>query len=298
MSLVSLDILVPIFYIGYIAYAQQRGQRSNGVSVSGMGTGERGDVGGMAGVFAEAFWLAKGEVRRVWISYPLTGVFLMFMGFFVVPSVSGVFEFDGPGAAGERMEGFYNAFFSDCLFVVVCAFLAATVVSGEGAPARRSASYSGLVILRHLAVPAGSVVGSRALCMLLALVLNVPAVFLPAFLLSDLGGLGVSYLWFCGIWVGYGLLASGLLLLLELTVDGRARALICFGGAAGVVLVLALLEWTVDLRLAQSSVELGQAHGALVAVLSIVAGSVAFVLMAWVTAWRLQKRNLPESPAA
>jgi hypothetical protein len=61
---------------------------------------------------------------------------------------------------------------------------------------------------------------------------------------------------------------------------------------------MALLEWTVDLRLAQSSVELGQAHGALVAVLSIVAGSVAFVLLAWVTAWRLQKRNLPESPAA
>ena len=75
------------------------------------------------------------------------------------------------------MEGFYNAFFSDCLFVVVCAFLAATIVSGESAPASRSASFSGLVILRHLAVPVGSVVGSRALRMMLALVLNVAAVF-------------------------------------------------------------------------------------------------------------------------
>jgi len=78
----------------------------------------------MAGVFAGAFWLAKREVRRVWISYPLTGVLLMLMGFFVVPSVWGVFEFDGLGTTGERMEGFYIASFSDCLFVVVCAFLA------------------------------------------------------------------------------------------------------------------------------------------------------------------------------
>jgi hypothetical protein len=249
----------------------------------------------LAGVFAGAFWLAKREVRRAWISYPLTGVLLMLMGFFVVPSVSGVFEFDGPGTAGERMEGFYNAFFSDCLFVVVCAFLAATIVSGESAPARRSASFSGLVILRHLAVPAGGVVGSRALRMLLALVLNVPAVFLPAYTFTDLGGLGVTYLWFCGVWIGYGLLASGLLLLLELTVEGKARALICVGGAAAVLLVLALLEWTVDLRLAESTVELAQAHGALPAALSIVAGSAAFAFLVWVTAGRLDKKDLPDS---
>jgi hypothetical protein len=193
------------------------------------------------------------------------------------------------------VEGSFNAFFSDCLFVVMCAFLAATVVLGESEPARRSASFRGLVIQRHLAVPAGSVVGSGALRMLLALVLNVPAVFLPAFLLSDLGGLGVPYLWFCGVWVGYGLVASGLLLLLELTVEGKARARISIGGAAAVVLVLAILEWTVDLRLVGSTAELAQVFGALPAVLSIVAGSASFVLLAWATAGRLEKRDLPES---
>lgn len=247
----------------------------------------------MAGVFAGAFCLAKREVRRAWISYPLTGLLLMFIGFFVVPSISGVFEFNGLGTEGERMERFYNAFFSDCLFVVVCAFLAATLVSGESAPARRSAPFSGLFILRHLAVPSGSVVGSRALCMLLALVLNVPAVFLPAFLLSDLGRLGMSYLWFCGVWVGYGLLAAGLLLLLELTVEDKTRALISIGGAA--TIALALLEWTVDLRLVERTAELARVHGALPAVLSIVAGSVAFVLLARSTAERLEMRDLPES---
>ena len=59
------------------------------MSASGMGTGERGEASGLAGVFAGAFWFAKREVRRAWISYPLTGVLLMLMGFYVVPSVSG-----------------------------------------------------------------------------------------------------------------------------------------------------------------------------------------------------------------
>lgn len=207
------------------------------MSASGMSTRERGDASGTAGVFAGAFWLAKREVRRAWISYPLTGLLLTFVGFIVVPSVSGMFEFDG----------------------------------------------------------LGSVVGSRALRMLLALVVNVPAVFLPAFLLSDLGGLGMSYLWFCGVWVGYGLLAAGLLLLLELTVEDKTRALISIGSAAAIGLVLALLEWTVDLRLVGRTVGLAQAHGALPAVLSILAGSATFVLLAWLTAERLEKRDIPES---
>ncbi len=55
----------------------------------------------MAGVFAGAFWLAKREARRAWISYLLTGLILLSVGFLVVPVASGVFEFDGLGR-GER----------------------------------------------------------------------------------------------------------------------------------------------------------------------------------------------------
>lgn len=82
------------------------------------------------------------------------------------------------------------------------------------------------------------------------------------------------YLCFCGVWVGYGLLASGLLLLLEHTVEGKARALIFMVGAAAVAFALVLLEWTVDFRLAASA---------------------AFALLAWVTAERLDRRDLPDS---
>ena len=55
---------------------------------------------------AGALWLAKKEMERAWHSYPLTGLLLLFLGFFVVPSVSGVFDLKGFGAGGQRMDGF------------------------------------------------------------------------------------------------------------------------------------------------------------------------------------------------
>ena len=47
---------------------------------------------------ADALWLVRKEVRRAWLSFVLSGLFFLFLGFFVVPSVSGVFELEGFGA--------------------------------------------------------------------------------------------------------------------------------------------------------------------------------------------------------
>jgi hypothetical protein len=258
------------------------------VSAWSMGTRESGDASGFTG----AFWLARKEMRQAWPTYPLTGLLLLLSGFFVVPSLSGVFELRGFGDVGHRTEEFYNAFFSDCLFLVICAFLAVNVVPGGYARVRRGAFYAKLRFFRKLPIPAGSVVGSRALGMLFALILGAPAFFLPAFLISELGELGASYLWFAGIWIGYCLLASGFYLLLELTESGRTLTLISNGFVVSLVLALALLEWTVDLGLVGRTVELVHDYGSLPAILSILAGGAAFAILAWTTAGRLKKRNL------
>jgi hypothetical protein len=250
---------------------------------------ERAEVKGSA----ESFWLATKEIRRMWLSYPLTGLFVVFLGFFVVPSVSGVFEFEGFGAGEQRMEDFYNAFFSDYLFLVICAFLGVNAISRDYKLAWRDPFSSRLLFLRTLPIPAESLVGSRALCMLFALVMGAPAYFLPAFFLSDLGELGTSYLWFACVWIGYCLLASGLCLLCELTVDGRVYTMIYFGLAASLMVVLALLEWTLDLSLVRRTAELAQSsYGALAGVISILAGAAAFALLSRATIRRLQKRDL------
>jgi hypothetical protein len=252
------------------------------------GIGGRGELGG----FADAFWLARDELRRTWLSYPLTCMFVVFLGFFVVPSVSGVFDLEGFGVEGKRMEGFYNAFFADYLFVVICAFLGVRAISGDYTPFWRGSFSSRLIFLRSVPIPAGSLVGSRALGMLFALLVNVPAFFLPAFLLSDLGQLGASYLWFVGVWVGYCLLASGLWLLCELTVSGGAYTRIYFGVAAALMAELALLEWALDLRLVGRTAELAQSHGPLYAAVSVLAGTVAFAVLCRLTVRRLRRKDL------
>jgi hypothetical protein len=256
---------------------------------SGMRTEGRDDMSR----FAEAFWLARKEMKRAWLSYVLTVLFVLFLGFFVVPSLSGVFEFEGFEAGVKRVEDFYNAFFPDYLFLVICAFLGVNAISRDYTLAWRDTFSSRLLFLRSLPIPAGNLVGSRVIAMLFALVLNAPAFFLPAFFLSDLGELGTSYLWFCGVWVGYSLLGSGLCLLFELTVNGRVYTLIYFGFAASLMVVLALLEWTLDLSLVGRTAELAQSsYGALPAIFSILGGAAAFAILCRVTVRRLEKRDL------
>src|SRR5215218_7687219 len=252
------------------------GDRMSSSSPSGMRTEARG---GVDGFFAGALWLAKKEMGRTWLSHVLSSLFVLFLGFIVVPSVTGVFEFEGFGAGERRMEDFYNAFFSDYLFLVICAFLGVNAISRDYTLVWRDPFSSRLLFLRTLPIPAESLVGSRALCMLFALVMGAPAYFLPAFFLSDLGELGTSYLWFACVWIGYCLLASGLCLLCELTVDGRVYTMIYFGLAASLMVVLALLEWTLDLSLVRRTAELAQSsYGALAGVISILAGAAAFAL--------------------
>jgi hypothetical protein len=165
-------------------------------------------------------------------------------------------------------------------------------VSRDYALSRRDPLASRLLFLRSLPISADSLVGSRALGMVLALLVNAPAFFLPAFLLTDLGELGASYLAFAGIWVGYALLASGVCLLCELTVNGGAYARIYFGFAAALMAELALLEWTLDLGLVRRTAELAQSgYGALLAVLSVLAGGAAFAVLSHVTVRRLRKRD-------
>ena len=248
---------------------------------------------GEVGWFSRACWQARNETRRAWPSYPLNGLFFLSLGFLVVPSLSGVFELRGFGVVGRRVEGFYNAFFADCLFLVVCAFLAVNVASGDHARIRLDVFCARLHFLRKLPILAGSVVGSRTMYMLIALILGAPAFFLPTFFFSDLGELGASYLWFAGIWIGYSLLASGLNLLLELTGSGRTRGLTSYGLTLSFVLALAILEWTLDLNLVGRKAELAQSgYGALPAILSILTGAAAFAILARATASRLERRDL------
>jgi hypothetical protein len=245
--------------------------------------------GEVNGFFAQAFWVARKEMKRAWLSYSLTGLFVLSLGLFAVPGLSGVFEFEGSGALGLRVEEHYNDFISDYLFLVVGAFLAVNAISRDYTLASWQDTYlSRLLFMRELPISPGSLVTSRVISMLFAL-----ALYAPAFFLSDLGELGTrTYLWFCGVWIGYSLLGSGVCLLLELTSSGKVYTLFSLGFTASLMVVLALLEWTLNLSLVGRTAELAQGHGALPAIVSVLAGGAAFVLLSRLTARRIEKRDL------
>ncbi len=264
---------------------------------SSMRTEEWGEVNGF---FAEAFWVARKEMKRAWLSYPVTGLFVLALGLFAVPALSGVFEIESSGAVGLRIGDHYNDFLADYLFLVVGAFLGVSVISRDYTLASWQETYSSrLLFMSELPISPGRLVASRVLSMLFALVLYAPAFFMPAFLLSDIGELGTrTYLWFCSVWIGYGLLGSGLCLLLEFTSSSKVYTFFSLGFTASLMVVLALLEWTVNLSLVGRTAQLAQSAGALPAILSIVAGGVALVLLARLTARCIEKRDLSGSISA
>ncbi len=252
--------------------------------------------------FVGAVWLAKKEMKGGWLSYLLTGLFVVFMGLFGVASVSGIFELEGFGAWGQRMEDYCNAFFLDYLFLTVCALLGVYMVFRGRAPLlhsswdfwREVSTSRKLLVLRGLPVPAGSLVGSRLISMLFALMVNAVAFFVPVFLLSDLRELGTSYLWFAGIWIGYALATSGLYLLLELTLrSDKVHTLFSFSLAISLIVVVLFIEWMLEPSLVEQTAKLAQSHyGALLAILSILVGSTALTLFSRLTARRIEKRDL------
>lgn len=258
---------------------------------------------------AGALWLAKKEMKGEWLSYSLGGLLVLFLGLFAASSLSGVFELEVFGAMGQRIEEYYNAFLSDYLFLVVCAFLSVNAVSGDCvAPFVRNSWWDAsspwsLMILRRLPLSAGSIVGSRLISMLFALAFNTIILFEAAYFFTDLGDLSRSYLWFAGIWLGYSLLAAGLYLTFELTVTrsgkahGRARGkahvlLSSFGFAASLMVFVALLEWALEPTLVEGTVRLAESRGALAAIFSILVGSAGLALLSRLTLRRMRKRGL------
>ena len=254
----------------------------------------------MRGV-AEAISVAKKEMKGTWLSYFLNGLLVLFVSLLGAMSVSGVFELEGFGAVGQRMEEYYNTFFTDYLFLMVCAFLGVNVVSRDCmAPLVRDGwrgtfSLWELPVLRRLPLSAGSMVGSRLIFMLVALAFNATLFFGVVYSFSDLGDLGRSYLWFCGIWLGYSLLAAGLYLASELTLtrSGKAHVLLSsFIFAASLMVFVALLEWALEPTLVEMTAQLSESHGAPAAIFSILAGGASLVLLSRLTARRIQKRGL------
>lgn len=245
--------------------------------------------------FQRALWLAQKDIRRAWLSYPASGLFVCVIGVLITSSVDGIlFEVESFGEGGQRTEDAFDSFLADYMFLIIGAVLAVNALSRDYMSIWTDDVFSQrLSFLRRLPASTGSLVASRAMSMLFALPFTVPAFFLPIYFLSDLGEMGFSYVWFCGIWLGWSLAYAGLTLLCELAMNGRVYVWFSVAFIIGLIAILAFLEWAVRLGLVERSANLALEHGPLAAIVSLLAGGAAFALFARAAAKRIERRDLP-----
>ncbi len=237
--------------------------------------------------FSEALWLAKKDIRRAWISYPASGLLVLVISILVTPTLDG-FEDGGAG-----FESAFEAFFADYMFLIMGAILAVNSLSRDYMRVWTDDVFSQrLSFLRSLPVSTKSLVASRVSSMLFAIPFTVPAFFLPVFFLSDLREMGFSYVWFVGIWLGWSLAYAGLTLLCELAVSGKVYVWFSVAFIAGLIAVLALLEWSVRLGLVERSASLTLEFGPLAAITSLLTGGAALALFARTATKRIEGRDL------
>lgn len=261
---------------------------------SGVGRQYSTDAGRVssASVWRQAVWLGAKEIRRSWLSYPVTGLAMLIIGLLTASAVNGM-NFEEPGEGSLRIVEWYNAFFPDFLFLTFGMFLALNWLAREYFRVfSRDAFSERLIFMRSLPISSQIIIASRMISMCFALLFTVPAFFAPIYLLTDLGGLGWSYVWFVLIWVGYSLLGAGLWLLAEFGVQGKTYVVLSFASIPLIVGAVALLEWSIELRAFERLAGLAQNHGPVTAIVALVIGALGFAAMARATTRRIESRDL------
>ena len=238
---------------------------------------------------SEALWLAGKDIRRTWLSYPLSGLGVLLFGFVATALVWGLRAQEANGVGNLPQA----VFFVDFVFVAMGCVLVVNALSMDYLRIWTADVFSNrTTFLRSLPVSTGTLVASRVVSMLCAIPFTVPAFFLPVFLFTDLGELGFSYVWFCGIWLGWGLLYAGVTLLCELGLSGRAYCWTSLAVIAAFAVCVLVVEAVFDISLVRGSAALASGWGPLPALIALAVGAIGFWLLARLTATRVDGREV------
>jgi len=236
-----------------------------------------------------AGWIAGWEMRRAWLSYPLSAALLSFFG--VVGAHFADEALAGPGGAGAAFRVFYLDFF----FLAATSLLAGNFFSRDYALSWGDTFSRRLAFLRRLPVSPGEIVAGRVLSMLAAAVINVPLFFLALYALSGaLGGLleGTERVWFAGLWFGAALAWGGLYLYLETGTSGRVYNLLMFPLIALFAALAGVAQGVFGLRVVELAAAAAREGGPLAAAGAVLLGAAVLAAMARAAARRVGRREL------
>jgi len=234
-------------------------------------------------MWREAWWLARRDIRRTWISYPATGLVALFAGLFYTVLLPGWFS--QVGLIGElegNVTGLVNGFVLDMGFLMVTPILVINAILNRDYSARFKHDNMSrrIAFLRSLPITTRVLVTSRVLTMLLALPVTAPLFFLPPYLLSPALGEGLvpaQYLSFAAIWIGYALVVGGGYMYVWMGVSGSTDRRISLGLIFLIPIFAGLLNGF-DVNIVEGTITLARAYGPLAAIVALAVGSVGLFL--------------------
>lgn len=231
---------------------------------------------GVRSHLSDVLWLAVREIRRRAMSYIVSAAYLL--GLSLLLSLGG----------GPRLGSFAAEF----VILIMLMILTEPFMSRDYMNWSNDPVAAHLTFLRTLPIPARTIVQSRMLALVVAAVLNVPAFFLPIYLLSDWSMSAGQFLWFALSLTGLSLIGTGIGLCLELGTTIRRYSVVNSVLIAVLAVVILLLGFRFDFWIVERFARLTETNGPLVAVTCVIVGIIGYVLLGRLAERLLLRREL------
>lgn len=234
--------------------------------------GARGDQSSLN----DAMWLAGQDIRRTWLAYPASALYIGLLGLFW-------------GLSGAMDPGTYSFEFIMFAIGIILAtpFFARDYMSWSTDPIAERLAW-----LRMLPIGVPTIVRARALALLVALPLNAIAFFTPVWFGGGWQMSGTTFLWFCLAITGVSLVGAGSTLALEMSVGIRRWIIINILTIMIVIVVMFVIGLGLDFRVFEQLARAVAWNGPLVALISVATGGLVMFVCIRLAEDGLRRREL------
>jgi len=238
---------------------------------------ETGGAGNDSRPWSDAVWLAGVDIRRTWGAYLASAGYVAMLGLFI--AVSGTMN---PGT-----YSFEVIMFSVGL-ILTTPFFAREYMSWSTDPIAERLTW-----LRVLPIGIPTIVWSRAIAILMALLLNPVAFFTPLWFggrwTMDRG----EFVWFAVAMTGVSLSGAGFTLAMEMSVGIRRWVLTNIVMIVVAIVAISVVGLATGFRVFEQLTRAASWNGPLVALICLVLGCVVFLGCVRLAKDGLRRRELP-----
>lgn len=224
----------------------------------------------------DMLWLAGRDMRRDWLAYVSSAVYMLVFGALIAPR-------------GDATLGTWSP---EIMIPIMAMLFAEPFLSREYLSWDNDRVAERLTFLRMFPIPLDVLVGGRMLAIIVAAVFNVPAFFIPMYLIGewDLGAL--DYIWFALFWTGVSVATAGYGLCMEMGTSVKRYSFTNLGLLAMVIPAITVLGVAFDVWIVEGIASLMPRYGLLLALGSLALGAGVYLFCGRVSARLLRRREL------